>query len=78
MLRILVVSACLLVPAISFGQAGTPPTREIVLGPDGEIDGKINSPTIDPIVVKDPAQFSTLIHVRQNFNEKVIRSASEL
>ena len=78
MMRVLVVSVCLLVPAMSFGQAGRPATKEIIFTGEGLIDGKLDGPSVDPIVSKDHAKFANSIRVRQNFSEKVVRSVSEL
>jgi hypothetical protein len=78
MLRALVIGVCLLVPALSFGQAGRPAPKEIVFTPEGVIEGRLDSPPIDPIVSKDQAKFGNMIQVRQNFGEKVVRSVSEL
>ena len=81
MLRVLIVAACVLVPAISFGQAGQPAPKEInVCEGEGElIEGTLDSPPRELVVSPHVTKLRTsLIKVRNNFNDKVVRSVSEL
>lgn len=75
MLRVLVVGACLLLPALSFG-ANAP--KEINIDADGVVEGRLDKPNLGDVKTRKPATFQSVIPVRQDFNEKVIRSVSEL
>jgi hypothetical protein len=74
MLRVLVVGACLLLPAIALGQAKT---QAFVFDPD-LIEAKLPPVQVERIDEHTRPEFRSILQVRKNFNEKVVHSASEL
>jgi hypothetical protein len=76
MLRVLLIGACLLLPALSFG-ANAPKTQEFVFGEELIESGPM-APDCPQVDVKKGAKFGELIRIRQDFKEKVAASVSEL
>ena len=75
MVRALLVSACLLLPAIALGQAKS---TEVIFSNEGVIEGTTERPDADTIdAIKSP-HFKSLVQIRKSFGDKLVRSVSEL
>lgn len=78
MRRILLIGACLLLPAVAFS-AQAPAPREEVFKDGDVLEGSVNGPDFGVITTREPCRRGpSLLRVRSNFDEKVVRSVSEL
>ncbi len=75
MLRVLLVGACLLVPALSSGAAAP---KEIAIDDPDVVEGRGAGPEGGRVDVPDRADFQCIIQVRADFKDKVVASVSEL
>lgn len=82
MLRALLVAALVLVPVAGFAaqpEKGKPAaTQELTFGEGDLVEGALDSPDGDLLDARKDGSFDPMIPVREDFNEKVIRSVSEL
>ncbi|MGC4116650.1 MAG: hypothetical protein QM765_19185 [Myxococcales bacterium] len=79
MLRaLLIVSGCLLIPAMSLGAAAPAPKTQVFVFGEDVIESGPTEPDCRPIDTRRPGKFGKLINVREDFKDKVAASVSEL
>ena len=78
MLRVLLIGGCLLLPALSFGQAGKAKTQEINITEGDVIESGGLKPDVGDVSIRKGASFRALIQLREDFKDKVVASVSEL
>lgn len=77
------VALTLLLSAVSFAQQQPPaeararPPQVVIFEAD-DVLGAVDGPAEEQLIVKRPARFESLVKVRTDFHEKVLRSVHEM
>lgn len=53
------------------------PVQKIVFG-DDVIEGTDMKPDVDITIIRNPSKFPSLLKVRENFDDKIIRSVDQM